>query len=225
MSGGRRLGHRPGSPRGRRRRRRRAAPSAPASPPRRAPLGDLPPERPRTGRVVRRHRARRPGAPATPPAPILLRRTGSASTCRCGATCGRTWPRVPVRGLRSPVARRERAPADGDLSLRAMGRDIAAVLEAVAPDRPRRWSSGTPWARWPILAMAEQRPELFGDRGRGRRAARRVASDLAAGRHGVGHGVRCVRAWARSRGRPPCRIGSGEPCSRARSTSAASSLG
>ncbi len=53
--------------------------------------------------------------------------------------------------------------AEGDLSVRAMGRDIAAVLDAVAPDRPAV-VVGHSMGAMAILALAEQRPELFGPR-------------------------------------------------------------
>jgi pimeloyl-ACP methyl ester carboxylesterase len=53
--------------------------------------------------------------------------------------------------------------AHGDLSIRAMGRDIAAVLDAVAPDRPAV-VIGHSMGAMAIIAMAEQRPELFGPR-------------------------------------------------------------
>jgi pimeloyl-ACP methyl ester carboxylesterase len=51
----------------------------------------------------------------------------------------------------------------GDLSIRAMGRDVAAVLEIVVPDRPVV-VIGHSMGAMTILAMAEQRPELFGSR-------------------------------------------------------------
>lgn len=51
----------------------------------------------------------------------------------------------------------------GDLSIRAMGRDVAAVLDAVAPERPVI-VIGHSMGAMAILAMAEQRPELFGPR-------------------------------------------------------------
>ncbi|MDH4112605.1 MAG: alpha/beta hydrolase [Actinomycetota bacterium] len=51
-------------------------------------------------------------------------------------------------------------PADGDLSVRSMGRDIAAVLEAVAPDR-RVVIVGHSMGSIAILAMAEVRPDLL----------------------------------------------------------------
>ncbi len=53
--------------------------------------------------------------------------------------------------------------AHGDLSIRAMGRDLAAVLDAVAPDRPVI-VIGHSMGAMAILAMAEQHPELFGPR-------------------------------------------------------------
>ncbi len=51
-------------------------------------------------------------------------------------------------------------PADGDLSVRSMGRDIAAVLEAVAPDR-RVVIVGHSMGAIATLAMAEVRPDLM----------------------------------------------------------------
>ena len=52
---------------------------------------------------------------------------------------------------------------DGDLTLPSMGRDIAAVLDAVSPDRPAI-VVGHSMGAMAILAMAEQRPEVFGPR-------------------------------------------------------------
>ncbi|MDP9330539.1 MAG: alpha/beta hydrolase [Actinomycetota bacterium] len=54
----------------------------------------------------------------------------------------------------------ERAAHD-DLTLRSMGRDVAAVLEATSPNRPAVLV-GHSMGGMAILAMAEQRPELFG---------------------------------------------------------------
>ncbi len=51
-------------------------------------------------------------------------------------------------------------PADGDLSVRSMGRDIAAVLEAVAPDR-RVVIVGHSMGAIATLAMAEVRPDVM----------------------------------------------------------------
>ena len=51
-------------------------------------------------------------------------------------------------------------PADGDLSVRSMGRDIAAVLEAVAPDR-RVVIVGHSMGAIATLALAEVRPDLM----------------------------------------------------------------
>jgi pimeloyl-ACP methyl ester carboxylesterase len=53
--------------------------------------------------------------------------------------------------------------AHGDLSLRSMGRDLASVIDATAPDRPVVLI-GHSMGAMAILAMAEQRPELFGPR-------------------------------------------------------------
>ena len=51
-------------------------------------------------------------------------------------------------------------PADGDLSIRSMGRDIAAVLEAVVPDR-RVVIVGHSMGAIAALALAEVRPDLL----------------------------------------------------------------
>jgi pimeloyl-ACP methyl ester carboxylesterase len=51
--------------------------------------------------------------------------------------------------------------AEGDMSIRAMGRDVVAVLQAVAPSRPVVLV-GHSLGGMAILSMAEQHPELFG---------------------------------------------------------------
>lgn len=71
----------------------------------------------------------------------------------------------------------------GDLSLRAMGRDVAAVLERVAPDRPAILV-GHSMGAMAILAMAEQRPELFGPRVVGVVFVGAASSDLLHGAMG-----------------------------------------
>ena len=53
--------------------------------------------------------------------------------------------------------------AHGDLSLRTVGRDLAAVLDAVSPEGPAV-VVGHSMGAMAILALAEQRPELFGER-------------------------------------------------------------
>ena len=58
---------------------------------------------------------------------------------------------------------RSGAPAHGDLSLRAMGRDIAAVVDAVTRTAPAL-VIGHSLGGIAAIAMAEQRPELFGSR-------------------------------------------------------------
>ena len=73
--------------------------------------------------------------------------------------------------------------AHGDLSVRAMGRDIAAVLDAVAPDRPAV-VVGHSMGSMAILAMAEQRPELFGTRVAGVVLIGASSSDLFRGAMG-----------------------------------------
>ncbi len=73
--------------------------------------------------------------------------------------------------------------AHGDLSIRAMGRDIAAVLDAVAPDRPAV-VIGHSMGAMAIIAMAEQRPELFGERVIGVALIGASSSDLFRGAMG-----------------------------------------
>ncbi|HEX5936996.1 MAG TPA: alpha/beta hydrolase [Actinomycetota bacterium] len=58
---------------------------------------------------------------------------------------------------------RSEIPPTGDVTLRSMGRDLATVLEAVAPDR-RAVLVGHSMGGMAILALAEQRPDLFGER-------------------------------------------------------------
>jgi pimeloyl-ACP methyl ester carboxylesterase len=53
-----------------------------------------------------------------------------------------------------------RHPADGDLSMRSMGRDVAAVLDAVAPDR-RVVIVGHSMGAIATIVMAEVRPDLL----------------------------------------------------------------
>jgi len=97
------------------------------------------------------------------------------------------WPelartdRVVTLDFRSHGAS-ERA-ALGDLSLRAMGRDVAAVLDAVAPDRPAV-VVGHSMGAIAILALAEQRPELFGPRISGVALIGAASSDLLKGAMG-----------------------------------------
>jgi pimeloyl-ACP methyl ester carboxylesterase len=97
------------------------------------------------------------------------------------------WPelartdRVVTLDFRSHGAS-ERA-ALGDLSLRAMGRDVAAVLDAVAPDRPAV-VVGHSMGAIAILALAEQRPELFGPRISGVALIGAGSSDLLKGAMG-----------------------------------------
>ena len=73
--------------------------------------------------------------------------------------------------------------AEGDLSVRAMGRDVAAVSEAVAPDRPIV-IVGHSMGAMAILALAEQRPELLGTRIAGVVLIGAASSDLLRGAMG-----------------------------------------
>ena len=78
--------------------------------------------------------------------------------------------------------RSERA-ANGDLSLRSMGRDVAAVLGSVSPKRPVV-VVGHSMGGMAILAMAEQRPELFGSRVAGVVLIGSASSDVLRGAMG-----------------------------------------
>lgn len=74
-------------------------------------------------------------------------------------------------------------PADDDLSVRSMGRDIAAVLEAVAPDR-RVVIVGHSMGAIATLAMAEVRPDLMATSVAGIVLVGTSASDLVRGAMG-----------------------------------------
>jgi pimeloyl-ACP methyl ester carboxylesterase len=103
------------------------------------------------------------------------------------STWSELWPelarsfRVVVMDHRSH-GRSGRA-AQGDLSLRAMGRDVAAVLDVVSPDRPAV-VIGHSMGAIAILALAEQRPELFGPRIAGVVLIGASSSDLLRGAMG-----------------------------------------
>ena len=73
---------------------------------------------------------------------------------------------------------------DDDLTLRSMGRDIAAVLDVVAADRPAM-IVGHSMGAMAILALAEQRPELFGPRVAGVVLIGAASSDLIQGAMGA----------------------------------------
>jgi pimeloyl-ACP methyl ester carboxylesterase len=73
--------------------------------------------------------------------------------------------------------------ASGDLSPSAFGHDLAAVLEAVAPDRPVLLV-GHSMGSMAILAMAESRPDLFASRIAGCVFSGSAAADLLRGAMG-----------------------------------------
>ncbi len=73
--------------------------------------------------------------------------------------------------------------AHGDLSIRSMGRDVAAVLETVSPGR-RAVLVGHSMGAMAILAAAEQRPELFGPSVAGVVLVGATSSDLLRGAMG-----------------------------------------
>jgi pimeloyl-ACP methyl ester carboxylesterase len=78
---------------------------------------------------------------------------------------------------------RSEVPPTGDVTLRSMSRDLATVLDAVAPDRPAV-IVGHSMGAMAILAMAEQRPDLFGARIAGVVMVGTSASDLLRGAMG-----------------------------------------
>jgi pimeloyl-ACP methyl ester carboxylesterase len=136
--------------------RRRRAHHAP-------PVGDLPPEDvgparsfDGTGLAVR--------AAGNTSSPVLLFVHGFSLDM---SVWSHQWPdlaadfRCVLMDLRSH-GRSARA-AGGDLSIRAMGRDVASVIDADSTGLPVV-AIGHSMGAMAILAMAEQRPELFGER-------------------------------------------------------------
>lgn len=78
---------------------------------------------------------------------------------------------------------RSPAPESGDLSLAALGHDLAAVLDASSPDAPVVLV-GHSMGGMSILAMAEAHPELFGSRVAGTVFVGTAASDVLRGAFG-----------------------------------------
>jgi pimeloyl-ACP methyl ester carboxylesterase len=78
---------------------------------------------------------------------------------------------------------RSEAPAHGDYSLRSMGRDVAAVIQAVSPDAPVVLI-GHSMGSMSIMAMAEQRPDLFAQRVAGVALVGTASADLLRGAMG-----------------------------------------
>jgi pimeloyl-ACP methyl ester carboxylesterase len=74
-------------------------------------------------------------------------------------------------------------PAHNNLSLRALGRDIGSVLDVVAPERPVV-VIGHSMGGMAAMALAEQRPELFGERIAGLVLIGTSADDLLRGAMG-----------------------------------------
>jgi pimeloyl-ACP methyl ester carboxylesterase len=158
-----------------------------------APIGDLPPED--LGRVASfdgTELAVR--AAGDPSAPVVLLAHGFSLDMSVWCEL---WPelardaRVVAFDHRSHGAS---APAaHGDLSLRAMGRDVAAVLQATSPDRPAV-VIGHSMGAMAILAMAEQRPELFGREVVGVVLIGAASSDLLRG--AMGSVTELLRPWS-----------------------------
>ncbi|HEY7478395.1 MAG TPA: alpha/beta hydrolase [Actinomycetota bacterium] len=148
-----------------------------------APIGDLPPEDlgPVTSFDGTELAVRAAGDPS---APILVFSHGfsldMSEWCDLWPDLARDF-RVVAFDHRSHG--RSAAAAHGDLSLRSMGRDTAAVLELVAPDRPAV-VIGHSMGAMAILAMAEQRPELISSRVAGVVMIGAASSDLLRGAMG-----------------------------------------
>ncbi len=148
-----------------------------------APIGDLPPED--LGSILSfdgtELAVRAAGDPAKP---VLLLAHGFSLDMSVWCDL---WPelardfRVIAFDHRSHGA--SASAAHGDLSLRSMGRDIAAVLDVTSPDRPAL-VVGHSMGAMAILAMAEQRPELFGPRIVGVALIGGASSDLLRGAMG-----------------------------------------
>jgi pimeloyl-ACP methyl ester carboxylesterase len=147
------------------------------------PIGEVPPEDlgmipSFDGTEIAAHAAGDPSAPVV----VLAHGFSLDMSVWCDV-----WPqlaetnRVVTLDLRSHGA--SGRAALGDLSLRAMGRDIAAVLDAVAPSRPAV-VVGHSMGAVAILALAEQRPELFGQRIVGAALIGAGSSDLLKGAMG-----------------------------------------
>ncbi|HEX6131715.1 MAG TPA: alpha/beta fold hydrolase [Actinomycetota bacterium] len=123
-------------------------------------------------------------AAGDPDAPVVLLAHGFSLDATVWSAL---WPelvhdlRVVTFDLRSHG--RSDAAAHGDLGLRAVGRDLGAVLDAVAPDAPAV-VVGHSMGAIAILALAEQRPELFGPRIAGAVFLGAAASDLLRGAMG-----------------------------------------
>ncbi len=148
-----------------------------------APIGALPPEDlgPIESFDGTQLAVRAAGDPA---APVVLLSHGFSLDM---STWSELWPelartyRVVVLDHRSH-GRSGRA-AGGDLSLRAMGRDLAAVLDVVSPEGPAV-VVGHSMGAMAILTLAEQRPELFGSRVVGAVLIGASSSDLLRGAMG-----------------------------------------
>ena len=128
-------------------------------------------------------------AAGDPTAPVLVLSHGFSLDA---TTWARLWPelagefRVVVFDHRSHG--RSGPAAHGDLSLRAIGRDLAAVIDAAAPGEPVI-VVGHSMGAMAILALAEQRPELFGERIVGATFLGAAATDLVRGAMGSITGV------------------------------------
>ncbi len=96
------------------------------------------------------------------------------------------WTRLPYRCLLFDLRSlgRSAPAASGDLSVRAMAGDVAAVLEAhIDPDRPALLVGHSVGAM-AILALAEARPEVFGSRVAAVAVVGSAANDLIRGAMG-----------------------------------------
>jgi pimeloyl-ACP methyl ester carboxylesterase len=148
-----------------------------------APVGALPPED--LGTVVSfdgtELAVRAAGDPASP---VVLLSHGFSLDM---SIWSETWPALAdafrVVALDHRGHGRSAVPAHGDLSLRSIGRDLAAVLDAVSPDRPAV-VMGHSMGAMAILTLAELRPELIGPRVAGVALLGAASSDLLDGAMG-----------------------------------------
>lgn len=147
------------------------------------PVGELPPERldavtgsDGTSLSVR--------AAGPSDAPVIVLAHGFSLDL---STWGRLWPELAKEFRVIAFDQRSHggsdAAAHGDLSIRTMGRDLAAVVEAVSPHGPSL-VVGHSMGAMAILAAAEQRPELFGTRIAGIALIGVAADDLVRGAMG-----------------------------------------
>src|SRR3989442_7804046 len=120
-------------------------------------------------------------AAGDPQTPVLLFAHGFSLDM---STWSRQWPELAAEFRCVLMDHRSHGAsgkaANGDLSIRAMGRDIASVLDTVSPEGSAV-VVGHSMGAMAILAIAEERPELFGSRIVGVALIGGASSDLLRG--------------------------------------------